>query len=167
MYTTQGNNAFRAHWLASSAISQPLLLAFKWDVTKIHTPKSQGLLRGYLNLAKDLFKINFWSSFQRDIVFHFENISGVSLALPTVLLRLNNVRGTRFPFTSSSGPFLVKARTCARDYEQTFFCVPYNGISTEAHAWHIVQKHTNVMNSRTPSITHFVEHSTWLYDCKS
>ena len=44
--------------------------------------------------------------------------------------------------------------------QQHFFCVPY-GISTEALAWHIAQKHTNLMNSRTPSITHFVEH--WTY----
>ena len=49
---------------------------------------------------------------------------------------------------------------------QHFFCIPY-GISTQALAWHIAQEHTNLMNSRTPSITHFVEHSTRLYDCKS
>ena len=77
------------------------------------------------------------------------------------------VRGTRFPFTLSSVPSLVKARTCARDpVQQHFLCVPY-GISAEALAWHIPQEHTNLMNSRTPSITHFVEHSTRLYDCKS
>ena len=77
------------------------------------------------------------------------------------------VRGTRFPFTLSSVPSLVKARTCARDpVQQHFFCIPY-GVSTEAHVWHIAQEHTNLMNSRTSTITHFVEHSTRLYDCKS
>ena len=77
------------------------------------------------------------------------------------------VRGTRFPFTLSSVPSLVKACICARDpVQQHFLCVPY-GISTEALAWHIPQEHTNLMNSRTPSITHFVEHSTRVYDCKS
>ena len=69
--------------------------------------------------------------------------------------------------TLSSGSSLVKARTCARDpVQQHFFSVPY-GISTEAHAWHIGKEHTNLMNSCTPTMTHFVEHSTWLYDCKS
>ena len=74
----------RADWLAqwfakSRAIILLWLLAkyYSWlssDVTKIHTPKSQGLLRFYLHLAKYLLKINFRASFQRDIVFHFENI---------------------------------------------------------------------------------------------
>ena len=45
------------------------------DVTKTHTPKSQGLLRFYLLLAKDLLKINFCASFKRDNFFHFENIA--------------------------------------------------------------------------------------------
>ena len=63
MYTTQVNSAFRARWLASSVISQVLFF-----------PKSQGLLRFYHHLAKFLLKINFRASFQRDIVFHFENI---------------------------------------------------------------------------------------------
>ena len=77
------------------------------------------------------------------------------------------MRGTRFPFTLSSVPSLVKARTCARDpVQQHFFRIPY-GISTEAHVWHIAQEHTNSMNSRTSTITHSVEHSTRLYDCKS
>ena len=40
------------------------------------------------------------------------------------------------------------------------------GISTEAHVWHIAQEQTNLMNSRTSTITHFVEHSTRLHDCK-
>ena len=48
---------------------------FSRDVTKIQTPKSQGLLRFYLHLAKDLLKINFCASFQRDSVFCFENIN--------------------------------------------------------------------------------------------
>ena len=100
-------------------------------------------------------------------LFRAASTSRLSLVWLTVLLRLNNVRGTRIPFTLSSGPSLVKARICARDpVQQHFFCVPY-GISTEALAWHIAQEHTNLMNSRTPSITHFVEHSTRLYDCKS
>ena len=74
---------------------------------------------------------------------------------------------SEFYGTSSSGSSLVKGRTCARDpVQQHFFSVPY-GISTEAHAWHIGKEHTNLMNSRTPTITYFVEHSTWLYDCKS
>ena len=69
--------------------------------------------------------------------------------------------------TLSSGSSLVKARTCARDpVQQHFFSVPY-GISTEAHAWHLGKEHTNLMNSGTPTITHFGEHSTRLYDCKS
>ena len=64
-------------------------------------------------------------------------------------------------------PSLVKGRTCARDpVQQHFFRIPY-GISTEAHVWHITQEHTNLINSRTSTITHFVEHSTRLYDCKS
>ena len=77
------------------------------------------------------------------------------------------MRGTRFPFTLSSVPSLVKARTCARDpVQQHFFCIPY-GILTEAHVWHIAKEHTNLMNSRTSTITHCVEHSTRLYVCKS
>ena len=77
------------------------------------------------------------------------------------------VRGKRFPFTLSSVPSPVKARTCARDpVQQHFFCTPY-GVSTEALAWHIAQEHTNLMNSRTPRLIHFVERSTRLYDCKS
>ena len=100
-------------------------------------------------------------------LFPAASTSRVSLVLLTVLLRFNNVGGTRIPFTLSSGPSLVKARICARDpVQQYFFYVP-NGISTEGVAWHIAQEHTNLMNSRTPSITHFVEHSTRLYDCKS
>ena len=42
---------------------------FSSDVTKIQTPKSQGLLRFYLHLAEDLLKINFCASFQRDSYF--------------------------------------------------------------------------------------------------
>ena len=103
-------------------------------------------------------------------LFPAASTSRVSLVLLTVLLRLNNVRGTRIPFTLPGGPSQVKARICARDpLQQYFFCVPHGvcRISTEAPAWHITQEHTNLMNSRTPSITHFVEHSTWLYECKS
>ena len=77
----------------------------------------------------------------------------VSLVLLTVLLRPNNVRGTRFPFTLSSGPSLVKARICARDpVQQHFFCVPY-GVSTEAHVWYAYRTGTYQF--------------TQLYDCKS
>ena len=73
---------------------------------------------------------------------------------------------SEFYGTLSSGSSLVKGRTCARDPVQQHFCsVPY-GISTEAHAWHLGKEHTNLMNSGTPTITHFVEHSTRLYDCK-
>ena len=60
---------------------------------------------------------------------------------------------SEFYGTLSSGSSLVKGRTCARDHE--------------AHAWHIGKEHTNLMNSCTPTMTHFVEHSTRLYDCKS
>ena len=69
-----------AQWFAKSRAIILLWLSAKYyswlssDVTKIHTPKSQGLLRFYLHLAKYLLKINFRASFQRDIVFHFENI---------------------------------------------------------------------------------------------
>ena len=74
---------------------------------------------------------------------------------------------SEFYGTLSSGSSLVKGRTCARDpVQQHFICVSY-GISTEALAWHIGKEHTNLMNSRTPTITHFAEHSTRLYNCKS
>ena len=75
MHTTQVNSAFRARWLACSVISQVLFFGFQVTSQKIHTPKSQGLLRFYHHLAKYLLKINFRASFQRDIVFHFENIA--------------------------------------------------------------------------------------------
>ena len=62
--------------------------------------------------------------------------SRVSLRFLTVLLRLNNVQGTRCQLPLSSGPFLVQARTCDQDrVQQNFFCFP-NGIPTEAIAWH-------------------------------
>ena len=48
---------------------------FSNDVTKIQTPKSQGLLRFYLYLVTDFLKINFCAKFQGDSVFHFENIA--------------------------------------------------------------------------------------------
>ena len=74
---------------------------------------------------------------------------------------------SEFYGTLSSGSSLVKGRTCARDpVQQHFICVSY-GISTDALAWHIGKEDTNLMNSRTPTITHFVEHSTRLYNCKS
>ena len=63
----------RADWLA-----RWLAKYYSWlssDVTKIHTPKSQGLVRFYHHLAKYLLKIHFRASFRRDIVFHFENIA--------------------------------------------------------------------------------------------
>ena len=53
---------------------------------------------------------------------------------------------------------------------------PCNSISSVSHtvsplkhtySMHIAQVQTNLMNSRTSTITHFVEHSTRLYDCKS
>ena len=54
---------------------------------------------------------------------------------------------------------------------------PCNSISSVSHTvsrlkytydvWHIAQEHINLMNSRTSTMTHFVEHSTRLYDCKS
>ena len=69
---------------------------------------------------------------------------------------------SEFYGTLSSGSSLVTGRTCAIvPVQQHFFSVPY-GISTEAHAWHIGKEHTNLMNSRTPTITYFVEHSTRL-----
>ena len=74
---------------------------------------------------------------------------------------------SEFYGTLSSGSFLVTGRTCARVLvQQHFICVSY-GISTEALAWHIGKQDTNLMNSRTPTITYFVEHSTWLFECKS
>ena len=74
---------------------------------------------------------------------------------------------SEFYGTLSSGSSLVTGRTCAIvPVQQHFFSVPY-GISTEAHAWHIGKEPTNLMNSRTPRLIHFVEHSTRLYDCKS
>ena len=74
---------------------------------------------------------------------------------------------SEFYGTLSSGSSLVKGRTCTRDpVQQHFICVSY-GISTDALAWHIGKEDTNLMNSRTPTITHFVEHSTRLYNCKS
>ena len=63
----------RADWLARLLAKYYCWLSS--DVTKVHTLKSQGLLRFYLHLAKDLLKINFRASFQRDIVSHFENIA--------------------------------------------------------------------------------------------
>ena len=53
---------------------------------------------------------------------------------------------------------------------------PCNSISSVSHTvsplkhtygMHIAQEHTNLMNSCTSTITHFVEHSTRLYNCKS
>ena len=51
---------------------------------------------------------------------------------------------------------------------------PCNSISSVSHTvsrlkrtYGIAQEHTNLMNSRTSTITHFVEHSTRLCDCKS
>ena len=52
--------------------SRPL---FSSDVKKNSNSKSQGLLRFHLHLAKDLLKINFCASFQRDSVFRFKNIA--------------------------------------------------------------------------------------------
>ena len=42
------------------------------DVTDTQTPKSQGLVRFYLHLAKDPLKINVCASFQRDSVFRLK-----------------------------------------------------------------------------------------------
>ena len=52
--------------------SPAIFFAFHWR-HKNPTPKSQGLLRYYLHLAKDLLKVNSRASFQRDSVFRFEN----------------------------------------------------------------------------------------------
>ena len=77
------------------------------------------------------------------------------------------VRGTRFPFTLSSVPSLVKARTCARDpVQQHFFCIPY-GVSTEAHVWHAYSTGAYQFNE-LPHINHntfcWTFHAAvWLY----
>ena len=56
----------------SNVVSPLFLVFFKW---RHKNPKSQGLLRFYLHLVKDLLKINLCASFQRDSVFRFENIA--------------------------------------------------------------------------------------------
>ena len=92
-----------------------------------------------------------------------------SLVLLTVLLRLNNACGEQdfHLFYQVFHPWLRLVLVPE---------TPCNSISSQYHAvtplkhtygMHIAQVHTNLMNSRTSTITHFVEHSTRLYDCKS
>ena len=72
---------------------------FSSDITKIQTPKLQGLLRFYLHVAKYLLKINFCESFQRDSVFRFENIalsSFPSLLRVTLIWRPRRLSHTVF-----------------------------------------------------------------------
>ena len=59
----------------------PLVIAislYSWfssDVTKILSPKPQGLLSFNLHLVKCILKINFSASFQSESFFRFENIN--------------------------------------------------------------------------------------------
>ena len=93
----------------------------------------------------------------------------MSLVLPTVLLRLNNACEEQ-DFHLLYQVFHPWLRLVL--VPET----PCNSISSVSHAvsplkhtygMHIAQEHTNLMNSCTSTITHFVEHSTRLYDCKS
>ena len=89
---------WQARWLAKY---------YSWlsnDVTKIHTPKSQGLLRFYHHLAKYLLKINVRASFQRDIVFHFENIALSNFAS---LLRVTLIWQPRRPSHTLKNNFIA------------------------------------------------------------
>ena len=93
----------------------------------------------------------------------------MSLVLLTVLLRLNNACEEQ-DFHLIYQVFHPWLRLVL--VPET----PCNSISSVSHAvsplkhtygMHIAQVHTNIMNSRTSTITHVVEHSTRLYDCKS
>ena len=93
----------------------------------------------------------------------------LSLVLLTVLLRLNNACEEQ-DFHLLYQVFHPWLRLVL--VPET----PCNSISSVSHTVsrlkhtyciHIAQEQTNLMNSRTSTITHFVEHSTPLYDCKS
>ena len=95
--------------------------------------------------------------------------SRVSLVLLTVLLRLNNA--------SEEQDFHLRYQVFHPWLRLVLVPeTPCNSISSVSHTvsplkhtygMHIAQVHTNIMNSCTSTITHFVEHSTRLYDCKS
>ena len=92
----------RADWLA-----RWLAKYYSWlssDVTKIHTPKSQGLVRFYHHLAKYLLKIHFRARFRRDIVFHFENIALSNFAS---LLRVTLIWRPRRPSNTLKNNFIA------------------------------------------------------------
>ena len=93
----------------------------------------------------------------------------VVLVLLTVLLRLNNECEEQ-DFHSLYQVFRPWLRLVL--VPET----PCNSISSVSHTvsplkhtydMHVAQEHTNLMNSCTSTITHFVEHSMRLYDCKS
>ena len=93
----------------------------------------------------------------------------MSLVLLTVLLRLNNACEEQ-DFHLLYQVFHPWLRLVL--VPET----PCNSISSVSHTvsplkhtygMHIAQEHTNLMNSCTSTITHFVEHSTRLCDCKS
>ena len=89
--------------------------------------------------------------------------------LLTVLLRLNNAREEQDlhlldqVFHPWLRLVLVPETPCSSISSVS------HAVSSLKHTYgmHIAQVHTNLMNSRTSTITHFVEHSTRLYDCKS
>ena len=70
------------------------IFGFQVTSANTRTSKSQGLLRFYLQLAKDLLKINFFASFRRDSVFRFENIA---LSNFQSLLRVTLIRRPKRP----------------------------------------------------------------------
>ena len=93
----------------------------------------------------------------------------MSLVLPTVLPRLNNACEEQ-DFHLLYKVFHPWLRLVLVPE------IPCNSISSVSHTvsplkhkygMHIAQEHTNFMNSCTSTTTHFVEHSTRLYDCKS
>ena len=93
----------------------------------------------------------------------------LSLVLLTVLLRLNNACEEQ-DFHLLYQVFHPWLRLVL--VPET----PCNSISSVSHTVsrlkhtyciHIAQEQTNLMNSPTSTITHFAEHSTRLYDCKS
>ena len=95
----------------------------------------------------------------------------MSVVFLTVLLRLNNECEEQDfhllyqVFHSWLRLVLVPEAPCNSISSAS---IPY-GVSTDWHTYgmHKAQEHTNLMNSCTSTITHFVEHSTRLYDCKS
>ena len=94
----------------------------------------------------------------------------MSVVLLTVLLRLNNEweeQDFHLLYQVTFHPWLRLVLVPE---------TPCNSISSVSHTvsllkhtygMHKAQEHTNLMNSCTSTITHFVEHSTRLYDCKS